>query len=180
MFCFFLYISLRFLSVITDRAGSSGLWVGLAQSMPNLECVFWTMAFVSSLQSSRQNKPKQQVVAHLDELLTTPPPGNGPTWWRRRTRALEPGRADGMPNLVSCCLCDLGQATDPPFSHFPTSKKWECYHLSALGMKSQRGHSVQQMLAFNICPQGGLGGEYDWLLPLAHISFNFASLLPMS
>lgn len=63
---------------------------------------------------------------------------------------------------------------------FQQQKKWECYHLSALGMKSQRGHSVQQMLAFNICPQGGLGGEYDWLLPLAHISFNFASLLPMS
>lgn len=50
------------------------MWVGLAQSMPNLECVFWTMAFVSFLQSSRQNKPKQQVVAHLDELLTTPSP----------------------------------------------------------------------------------------------------------
>lgn len=40
VFCFFLYISLRFLSMITDRAGFSGLWVGLAQSVPNWECVF--------------------------------------------------------------------------------------------------------------------------------------------
>lgn len=143
----------------------------------------WTMAFVSSLQSSRQNKPKQQVVGtHLDELSTAPPPVNGHTWWRKQARALEPGKADGMPNLASCCLCDLGQATDPPYSHFPTPKKMGMLpsFCTGHGMKSQRGHSVQQMLAFNICPQGGLGGEYDWLLPLAHISFNFASLLPVS
>jgi hypothetical protein len=36
---FFLYISLVFLSMITDLAGLSGLWVGLVKSRPNMEYV---------------------------------------------------------------------------------------------------------------------------------------------
>lgn len=43
---------------------------------------------------------------------------------------LEPRRADGIPNLMSCCLRDFGQAMDPPYIHFqiPEVEMLTCFH----------------------------------------------------
>lgn len=164
--------------MITDLADFSGLWVGLVKHMPNLEyvsfdCGFHEFLIQDPVKTKQTSKNGDIWVSCLFPLLQ---------WkglcWKSQTMTLEPEKADGMPNLMSCCLCDLGQATDPPCLH--SLQENGNVDVSALGMRLQRGHSVQQMLASNICPQGGLGGKYDWPPPLAHISYNFALLLPMS
>lgn len=124
VFCSF-YISLCFLSMITDLAGLSGLWVGLVKSRPILEYVAFDHGFCDLLikDSSKQTKAVNSGNIWVRGL----PPFSSwkGTWCRRQTTALEPGRADGIPNLMSCCLHDLGQAVDPPHT-ISKYQKWEC------------------------------------------------------
>lgn len=165
--------------MITDLAGLSGLWVGLVKSRPNLEYVSFDHGFCDlfikdpSKQSKAENNGniwarRPPPLSGLEEYLV----GEANDCFRAR-------KVRWIPPLMPCCLCNLGLATDPARIHLQIP---EMGGLTGFypGHEDSKGAWYSANGGIYHLPTGRPWWGRGWLLPLAHLSFRFTSLLPMS